>query len=232
MEKQTEQLKNWYTEYKENKLKNDIKRCNSIAVAAGSVATLSSLIVAGNLVLGNGIEALQTGGSMAAMVCYVVGNLKMKESYKKDLAATLDEKENPKTFLASRLETLKYELEIYKTSLTMDKLVAGGFYLSTLGHILELISIPTAPAMVTSIACSALSGFVATMYLLLTKQHKKLIKRAEEESEKIGEIKKLEDQIITYLPEILENKEELDIQLPSEILESRTVRLGKLRHSK
>lgn len=232
MEKQTEQLKNWYTEYKENKLKNDIKRCNTIAIAAGSVATLSSLIVAGNLALGSGLEAIQTGGSMAAMVCYVIGNLKMKESYKKDLAATIAEKENPRGFLTSRLETLKYELEIYKTSLTMDKLVAGGFYLSTLGHILELISVPTAPAMAISIACSALSGFVATMYLLLTKQHKKLIKRAEEESEKLGEIKQLEDQIKPYLPEILEYEPELEITLPSEVLESRIVPMKKINHSK
>lgn len=232
MEKNVKELRSWYTDYKENKLKNDIKRCNTIAVVSGAVATLSSLVVVGNIALGSGLEALQTGGTMAAMACYVIGNLKMKEAYKKDLTSTLDEKENPRSFLASRLETLKYELEIYKTSLTMDKLVAGGFYLSTLGHILELVNNPTTPAMVISIACAALSGFVATMYVLLTKTHKNLIKRAQEENSKLAEIKELEDQIIAYLPEILEREEELEVTLPSEKLESRVVRLTKLKHSK
>ena len=80
MEKQN---KDWYTNYKEEQLNRDIKRCNAFAVTSGAVSTLSALVVAGNIEVGNGLEALQVGGATAALFSYLICYSQMGETYKK-----------------------------------------------------------------------------------------------------------------------------------------------------
>ena len=82
MEKQN---KDWYTNYKEEQLNRDIKRCKAFAVTSGAVSTLSALVVAGNIVVGNGLEALQVGGATAALFSYLISYSQMGDTYKKEL---------------------------------------------------------------------------------------------------------------------------------------------------
>lgn len=79
------QNKDWYTNYKEEQLNRDIRRCNAFAITSGAVSTLSALAVAGNIVVGNGLEALQVGGATAAMFTYLISYSQMGDTYKKEL---------------------------------------------------------------------------------------------------------------------------------------------------
>ena len=158
---ETEQMNNWYREYKEKQLDRDIKKCKTFAIASGAVAALSSLVVAGDIAIGNGLEVLQVGGTTAAMASYLIGYSKLKSIYEKE-QKDLKETE-PKIFARERLATLKSELEINKTWLGMDYLVAGSFYTSALGHILEIVSMPGQPQMITGIVGAALSALVGTL---------------------------------------------------------------------
>lgn len=216
MEKQTQNLKDWYTEYKEKKLEKDIQRCNAFAIVSGAVATLSSLVVAGNIVVGNNLEAMQVGGSTAAMVAYLISYSKMSSIYKKEKDSLSKQTHNPNDFIKERLETLKLQLEQIDTSLSMDYLVSGGFYLSSLGHIIELISTREPINMLSSISGAALSGLVATLYVLLSKNHKKAKTIKETELEKLEEMKKLDEMSKEPIPELIEREDTLEIESPSE----------------
>lgn len=211
-----EQIKDWYTEYKEKKLERDIKRCNAFAIVSGTVATLSSLIVAGNLALGNGLEALQVGGSTLAMAAYTICYSKMSTSYKDEQKAFQERQTNPKGFIKDRLETLRHELEISDTWLSMDYLVTGGFYLSSLGHIIELLTMPSAPQIVTSVTGAALAGLVATLYLKLIKRHKLASKAKKTEIEGLEELEELERLAKEPIPELIEPEGVLELEAPQE----------------
>ena len=95
MEEQIKEMQKNLQESRIKRLQNDIKRCNVFATVSGVVATLSSLVVAGNIVTGNGLEALQVGGSTAAMAAYVLCYSKMSNTYKEE----------------QRLESLKYAVK-------------------------------------------------------------------------------------------------------------------------
>lgn len=188
---ETEQTNNWYREYKEKQLDRDIKKCKAFAIVSGTVAALSSLVVAGNIAIGNGLEVLQVGGTTAAMVSYLIGYSRSKSIYEKE-QKELKESE-PKSFARERLASLKHELEINKAWLGMDYLVAGSFYASTLGHILEIVSMPGQPQMITGIVAAALSALVGTLYLGLTKTHKKRIKSNPIETASLERLIELEE---------------------------------------
>ena len=201
---ETEQMNNWYREYKEKQLDRDIKKCKTFAIASGTVAALSSLVVAGDIAIGNGLEVLQVGGTTAAMASYLIGYSKLKSIYEKE-QKDLKETE-PKSFARARLATLKSELEINKTWLGMDYLVAGSFYTSALGHILEIVSMPGEPQMITGIVGAALSALVGTLYLGLTKTHKKNIKSNPVETtslERLIELEEKNKEPKTSMPELI-----------------------------
>lgn len=201
---ETEQMNNWYREYKEKQLDRDIKKCKTFAIVSGTVAALSSLVVAGDIAIGNGLEVLQVGGTTAAMASYLIGYSKLKSIYEKE-QKDLKETE-PKSFARARLATLKSELEINKTWLGMDYLVAGSFYTSALGHILEIVSMPGQPQMITGIVGAALSALVGTLYLGLTKTHKKNIKSNPVETtslERLIELEEKNKEPKTSMPELI-----------------------------
>lgn len=171
----TEQTSNWYREYKENQLEREIKKCKAFSIVSGTVATLSSLVVAGNIALGNGLEVLQIGGTTAAMVACLFGYSRQKSIYKKELKELKESELAPKSFARERLATLKSELEINKTWLGLDYLAAGSFFTSALGHIIEILTIPGQPQMISGIIGAALSALVGTLYLRLSKTHRQRI---------------------------------------------------------
>ena len=136
---ETEQTNNWYRDYKEKQLDIDIKKCKTFAIVSGTVAALSSLVVAGNIAIGNGLEVLQVGGTTAAMVSYLIGYSRQKSIYEKE-QKELKESE-PKSFARERLASLKHDLEINQALLGMDYLVAVALKLRSVGtRIVRILS--------------------------------------------------------------------------------------------
>ena len=214
----TGKMGNLYREYKEEQLERDIKRCKTFAVVTGTIATLSSLVVAGNIALGNGLEVLQAGGTTAAMAACSFGYSRQKSIYKKELKELKDSEQAPKSFARERLATLKSELKINQTWLGMDCLVAGSFYTSALGHILEIISMPGQPQMITGIVGAALSALAGTMYLDLLKNHRQVIKSNLAETASLEKLIELEEQKKSQnasMPELIvaDGVIEVDIQI-------------------
>ncbi len=206
----------WYKESKEKRLEQDIKRCKAFSITSGVVASLSALVVAGNIVAGNGLEALQVGGSTAAMFGYLMCYSQMESIHKKELAESKEKQPTPKNFIKDRLETLKYQLEICDTQLNMAYLVSGSFYASTLGHILELLSMPSAPEIASCITGAALSALVATLYLKLIKSHKITKECRKAEIDGLEEMQKLEEMSKEPIPELIEGQGTLALEAPKE----------------
>lgn len=209
-------IKDWYLNFKENQLEKDIKRCKTFTYVSGTVASLSALVLAGNLVVGNGLEAFQLGGSTAAMLAYSIGYANMESIYKKEQTSFKERLANPKSFTKTRLEELKYELDILKSQLSMDYIVAGSFYATTLGHLIELLSLPEPPEMVANITGAALSGLVATLYLKLSKNHRIDKKGKELETENLEKIAKLEEESKAKTPGFFEAQDVIEINIPEE----------------
>lgn len=213
MEKQN---KDWYTNYKEEQLNRDIKRCNAFATVSGAVATLSSLIVAGNIVVGNGLEALQVGGATAAMAAYVLCYSQMGETYKKELKYVQERKTAQGYSIKDKLESLRTQLEINKTQLNMEYLVSGSFYATTLGHLIELLTIPEAPQMIACVTGAALSALVATLNLLFSKRQKMYIALKQNDLEKLEAEQELDEASKQPIPELIEQQGTLELEAPTE----------------
>ena len=216
MEEDLKKTQDWYIEYKEKQLEKDIKRCNAFAVASGVVASLSALVVAGNIVVGNGLEVLQVGGSTAAMFGYLLTYTQMGNIYKKEQKDFPERTKNPQGFVKDRLAVLRHQLELVKTQLSMDYLVAGSFYATTLGHVIELLTIPDAPQMVSNITGAALSALVATLYLKISKTHRINAKVKASEIEGLEAIEELEEEAKKPIPELIEREEVLELTAPQE----------------
>lgn len=213
MEKQN---KDWYTNYKEEQLNRDIKRCKAFAVTSGVVSTLSALVVAGNIVIGNGLEALQVGGATAALFSYLISYSQMGDTYKKELKYIQERQPNQGYTIKDKLEALRTQLEINKTQLTMQYLASGSFYASALGHVLELLTIPDAPQMIACVTGAALSALVATLNLVYSKKQKTYIALKENDIEQLEAEQKLEEESKQPIPELIEQEGVLELEAPTE----------------
>lgn len=213
MEKQN---KDWYTNYKEEQLNRDIKRCNAFAVTSGAVSTLSALVVAGNIVVGNGLEALQVGGATAALFSYLICYSQMGETYKKELKYIQERKANQGYSIKDKLEALKTQLEINKTHLNMEYLVSGSFYASALGHVIELLTIPDASQMIACVTGAALASLVATLNLLFSKRQKMYIALKQNELERLEAEQELDEASKEPIPELIEQQGTLELEAPTE----------------
>lgn len=213
MEKQN---KDWYTNYKEEQLNRDIKRCKAFAVTSGAVSALSALVVAGNIVVGNGLEALQVGGATAAMFAYLISYSQMESTYKKELKYVQERKPNQGFSIKDKLESLRTQLEINKTQLNMEYLVSGSFYASSLGHVLELLTIPDAPQMIACATGAALSALVATLNLLFSKRQKMYIAIKQKDLEQLEAEQELDEASKEPIPELIEQQGTLELEAPKE----------------
>ena len=213
MEKQN---KDWYTNYKEEQLNRDIKRCNAFAVTSGAVSTLSALVVAGNIVVGNGLEALQVGGATAALFSYLICYSQMGETYKKELKYIQERKANQGYSIKDKLEALKTQLEINKTHLNMEYLVSGSFYASALGHVIGLLTIPDASQMIACVTGAALASLVATLNLLFSKRQKMYIALKQNELERLEAEQELDEASKEPIPELIEQQGTLELEAPTE----------------
>ena len=213
MEKQN---KDWYTNYKEEQLNRDIRRCNAFAITSGAVSTLSALVVAGNIVVGNGLEALQVGGATAALFSYLICYSQMGDTYKKELKSVQERKPNQGYTIKDKLESLRSQLEINKTQLNMEYLVSGSFFASALGHVIELLTIPDAPQMIACVTGAALASLVATLNLVYSKKQKMYIALKQNDLEQLEAEQELEEASKQPIPELVEPQDALVVETPIE----------------
>lgn len=213
MEKQN---KDWYTNYKEEQLNRDIRRCNAFAITSGAVSTLSALVVAGNIVVGNGLEALQVGGATAALFSYLICYSQMGDTYKKELKSVQERKPNQGYTIKDKLESLRTQLEINKTQLNMEYLVSGSFFASALGHVIELLTIPDAPQMIACVTGAALASLVATLNLVYSKKQKMYIALKQNDLEQLEAEQELEEASKQPIPELVEPQDALVVETPTE----------------
>lgn len=215
MEEKTQEIKDYYKEYKNKRIENDIKRCGAFSVTSGVLASLSALVIAGNIVVGNNIEAFQVGGAAAALFGYALCYSKMGDTYKKE-KKSLEEQPQQTSFLKERLETLKYQLEIAETQLSLNYLVGGSFIASSIAHVIELISMPSAPEIIGNITCATLGAVVGTLNLLMVKKQKFRITAHKEETTCLEEAYKLEKASKQPIPELVEPQDALIVETPTE----------------
>ena len=105
----------WITEYKEAKekmLEEAQKNANTMATVAGIIATASALVVAGSIARGNGLEALQTGGTTIAIAALALSNASLSTSYKDELGTLRETKPNELFTIKTRLETNRVSEEL------------------------------------------------------------------------------------------------------------------------
>ena len=227
-----EQIKDWYTEYKEKKLERDIKRCKAFAITSGAVSTLSALVVAGNIVVGNGLEALQVGGATAALFSYLICYSQMGDTYKKELKYIQERQPNQGYTIKDKLEALRTQLEINKTQLNMDYLVSGSFYASALGHVIELLTIPDAPQMIACVTGAALASLVATLNLLFSKKQKTYIALKQNDLEQLESEQELEEESKQTIPELVEPQDALVVETPTEEEQPKILKLEEVPKKK
>ncbi len=205
----------WLTEYKAEKekmLESSIKSTNAMSTISGVVATLSALVVAGNLAIGNNLEALQTGGTMAAMAACALSNSSISNSYKDELATLRETNPNSLLTIKQRLETLRYQLERNETMLGMGYLVSGGFMTSALAHIAELLTLPDPANIAANISGAALASLVSIMYIKSIKSYKATIQSNKERISSLEEEQELEELSKKPIPELIEQEESLAIE--------------------
>lgn len=227
-----EQIKDWYTEYKEKKLERDIKRCKAFAITSGALSTLSALVVAGNIVVGNGLEALQVGGATAALFSYLICYSQMGDTYKKELKYIQERQPNQGYTIKDKLEALRTQLEINKTQLNMEYLVSGSFYASALGHVIELLTIPDAPQMIACVTGAALASLVATLNLLFSKKQKTYIALKQNDLEQLESEQELEEESKQTIPELVEPQDALVVETPTEEEQPKILKLEEVPKKK
>ena len=227
-----EQIKDWYTEYKEKKLERDIKRCKAFAITSGAVSTLSALVVAGNIVVGNGLEALQVGGATAALFSYLICYSQMGDTYKKELKSVQERKPNQGYTKKDKLESLRSQLEINKTQLNMEYLVSGSFFASALGHVIELLTIPDAPQMIACVTGAALASLVATLNLVYSKKQKMYIALKQNDLEQLEAEQELEEESKQPIPELIEPQDALVVETPTEEEQPKILKLEEVPKKK
>ena len=231
MEEQINQMKNDYKEYKTQRIEKDIKRCGAFATTSGALASLSALVVAGNILLGNGLEAIQVGGTTVALFAYELCYSKMGDTYKKE-KKSFEEQPQQTSFLKERLETLKYQLEIAETQLSLNYLVGGSFIFSSVAHVIELISMPSSPEIIGNITCATLGALVGILNLMMTKRQKFRITAHKEETTCLEEAYKLEQMSKEPIPELVEPQEQLVLEVSTEEETPKTLILEEIPKKK
>ena len=169
----------WITEYKEAKekmLEEAQKSANTMATVAGIIATASALVVAGSIARGNGLEALQTGGTTIAIAALALSNASLSTSYKDELGTLRETKPNELFTIKTRLETLRNQLERNETNQGMDYTIASGFIVTSITHVLEILEMRDPLNLATGISAAAITAIVSFMYYKLAQKYKSIIK--------------------------------------------------------
>ncbi len=175
-------------------LNRELNNQKTLAIVSGTVVSLSTILIAGSLVFGDGLQAIQTGGTAIAMGGYVYGYNKSKKLINKELELRKELKGIKK--IKDRLEIVKIELEKLNNTKAMASTACTGFLINALAHIAELIMFADSSQYVPSIISILLSGTVAILdgWLIMSQNNK--IELKEEEVKAFQQLSDLEDKYV------------------------------------
>ncbi len=183
-------------DFRINLLENEIKMSKPLAIVSGAVASLSALIVAGNLLVNNPVEALQTGGNVVAMAGYAYGYTKAISLTKKQIDNKKNiTNENGISTVKENLEYLKLELAKLHNTKNMAITASTGFGVTALAHLAEIIMMPSPAAYISSSIGIILAGTVAVLDAWLAIQQNTRIKTKQNEVDTYQKLSDAEDEI-------------------------------------
>ena len=199
----------WLTEYKaskEKRLEEAQKSANTMATVAGIIATASALVVAGSIASGNGLEALQSGGTTIAMAALALSNASLSTSYKDELGTLKETKPNELFTIKTKLETLRYQLERKETNRGMNYTVASGFLVTSIAHVLEILEMRDPLNLATGISSAAITAIVSFMYYKLAQKYKSIIKSDKDRIAELIDEQELDELSKQPIPELAETQ--------------------------
>lgn len=159
------------------------KRSKDIATIATSVAGVSLLTIVANILTEDPMIAAQTAGTCVAMATYSVGNLKLKNYYKKLIETTNTKKQNPPeqyetAAILEKLENYKSRLEYYKINYPTHVVAGLGFlesFIVTLINTINTVNTNTTISLIPLVFTSSLTGLVALGHVKLASDSKSQI---------------------------------------------------------
>ncbi len=164
-------------ELREKTLNQIIQSNKALAIASGSVASLSALVAVGNFILGNELIGLQNTGTAIALASCTVGNIKLMKQYQKEKSQLQEEKDLDSTsLLKKRINDLKDIIERNKIRTNMTQVTGLGFLISTISATILALE-PSYSKIVLAI----LSAIVSTLNFSLAVYTKKDTKQYQEE---------------------------------------------------
>lgn len=164
-------------ELQEKTLNQVIQNNKALAIASGSVASLSALVTIGNFILGNELIGLQNTGTAIALTSCTIGNIKLMKQYQKEKSQLQEEKILDSTdILKKRINDLKDIIERNKIRTNMTQVTGLGFLISTISATILALE-PSYSKIVLAI----LSAIVSTLNFSLAVYTKKDTKQYQEE---------------------------------------------------
>lgn len=164
-------------DFQENNLNQSIQSNKALAIASGSVASLSALVAIGNFALGNELIGLQNTGTAIALTSCTIGNIKLMKQYQKEKSQLQEEIIIDSTdILKKRINNLKDIIEKNKIRTNMTQITGLGFLISTISA--TILSLEPDHS---KIALALLSGIVSILNFSLAVCTKKDTKKYQEE---------------------------------------------------
>lgn len=164
-------------ELQEKTLNQAIQSNKTLAIASGSVASLSALVAVGNFIVGNELIGLQNTGTAIALASCTIGNIKLMKQYQKEKSQLQEEKIlDSNDILKKRINNLKDIIEKNKIRTNMNQVTGLGFLISTISA--TILSLEPS---YSKIALALLSGIASILNFSLAVYTKKDTKQHQEE---------------------------------------------------
>lgn len=178
-------------------LEEQDKKYKSFAVVAGTTASLSALIIAGNLIFGDGTVSLTCLGSTIAMVSYSIGYLHLIKNNTNELNEfkAMLERKTTDSYVKRNLSLTKHCLENYTISKAMNIGAGTGFSLAALTNLYVACTQNNLSIQVSSAISAALAATVAIMDTMYVQRTKQRINQYEKDVEFYEELSEIEDDI-------------------------------------
>ncbi len=186
MENQNNNFKS-FEELRKSMLEQQLKMSKTISISSGAVASLSALIVAGNIVIDNNLGALQTGGTAFALFAMCMCYLKKQEIAKQELEEIDNPKAPSKDVIQDLINKLRGYSEKYELDRNLGALVSSGFFVTAIANIHQIITAPNVGIMATQIALAALASIMSFLNLKLALANQKRFDTNEEAITKLEE---------------------------------------------
>ncbi len=178
-------------------LEEQDKKYKSFAVVAGTTASLSALLIAGNLIFGDGTVSLTCLGSTIAMVSYSIGYLHQIKNNTNELNEfkSMIERKTTDSYVKRNLSLTKHCLENYKISKAMNIGAGTGFSIAALTNFYVACTQDNLSIQASSAISAALAATVAIMDIMYVNRTKQRIDQYEKDVEFYEELSAIEDDI-------------------------------------